>query len=30
VKFPTMDDPPPGWLMHITVDRVAGAGPWQA
>lgn len=30
VKFPPMDDPPAGWLMHIAVDRVAGVGPWQA
>ena len=30
VKFPPMDDPPAGWLMRISVDRVAGVGPWQA
>jgi PPOX class probable F420-dependent enzyme len=30
VKFPPMDDPAPGWLMTIAVDRVAGVGPWQA
>jgi len=28
VKFPTMDDPPPGYVTHITVDRVGGVGPW--
>ena len=28
VKFPAMDDPPPGRIIHITVDRVSGAGPW--
>jgi len=29
VKFPPFDDPPPGRIIHITVDRVAGPGPWQ-
>jgi PPOX class probable F420-dependent enzyme len=28
VKFPPMDNPPPGFITHITVDRVAGVGPW--
>ena len=28
VKFPPMDDPPPGYITHITVDRVGGVGPW--
>jgi len=28
VKFPPMDNPPPGRVMHITVDRVGGNGPW--
>jgi PPOX class probable F420-dependent enzyme len=28
VKFPRMDDPPPGYITHITVDRVGGVGPW--
>jgi len=28
VKFPPMDDPPPGVTMRIEVDRVAGIGPW--
>ncbi len=28
VKFPPMDNPPPGYITHITVDRVAGVGPW--
>jgi hypothetical protein len=23
-----MDDPPPGFTMHITVERVGGVGPW--
>ncbi|MBI5106463.1 MAG: PPOX class F420-dependent oxidoreductase [Solirubrobacterales bacterium] len=28
VKFPPMDDPPPGVRMRIAVDRVTGVGPW--
>jgi PPOX class probable F420-dependent enzyme len=28
VDFPAMENPPPGFITHITVDRVAGAGPW--
>jgi PPOX class probable F420-dependent enzyme len=28
VRFPPMDDPPPGWIIRISVDRVGGAGPW--
>lgn len=28
VKFPPMDDPPPGLITRISVDRVAGVGPW--
>ena len=28
VKFPAMDDPPPGVRMRVTVERVAGVGPW--
>jgi PPOX class probable F420-dependent enzyme len=30
VRFPPMDDPPPGYITHIAVDRVAGVGPWAA
>jgi PPOX class probable F420-dependent enzyme len=30
VKFPPMDDPPPGFVMRITPDRVGGIGPWAA
>jgi PPOX class probable F420-dependent enzyme len=30
VRFPPMDNPPPGYITHITVDRVAGVGPWAA
>ena len=28
VKFPPMDDPPAGYVMRITVERVGGVGPW--
>lgn len=28
VRFPPMDNPPPGYITHIAVDRVAGVGPW--
>ena len=28
VKFPPMDDPPPGHVTRITVERIAGVGPW--
>ena len=28
VKFPPMDDPPPGVRMRISVERLAGVGPW--
>ena len=28
VRFPPMDDPPPGVRLRITVDRVGGVGPW--
>ena len=27
-KFPPMDDPPPGFITHITIDRIGGMGPW--
>jgi PPOX class probable F420-dependent enzyme len=27
-KFPPMDDPPPGFVTHITVKRIGGLGPW--
>jgi PPOX class probable F420-dependent enzyme len=30
VKFPPFDDPPPGYVVHISVDRVGGLGPWAA
>ena len=28
VKFPPMDNPPPGHVMRITVERIGGIGPW--
>jgi len=28
-RFPPMPDPPPGFLTHITVERVGGNGPWS-
>jgi PPOX class probable F420-dependent enzyme len=29
VKFPPMDDPPTGHVIHITPLRFAGLGPWS-
>jgi PPOX class probable F420-dependent enzyme len=29
VKFPPGDNPPPGRIVHITVDRIGGVGPWS-
>jgi len=28
VTFPRMDNPPPGYITHIAVERVGGVGPW--
>ena len=28
VKFPPMDDPPPGHVLRIDVERLGGVGPW--
>lgn len=28
VKFPPMDNPPPGYVTRIRVDRIGGVGPW--
>jgi PPOX class probable F420-dependent enzyme len=28
VKFPPMDDPPPGVVMRTAVERIGGVGPW--
>ena len=30
VRFPPTGNPPPGYITHITVNRVAGVGPWAA
>jgi PPOX class probable F420-dependent enzyme len=29
-KFPPMDDPPAGYVLRISVQRVGGQGPWTA
>src|SRR5260370_13823065 len=29
VRFPTMHNPPPGYITHIKVDRVSWCGPWS-
>ena len=28
VKFPPMDDPPPGFINRIKVKKITGVGPW--
>jgi PPOX class probable F420-dependent enzyme len=28
VKFPPMQDPPPGFVLRITPERIGGVGPW--
>ena len=28
VRFPPADNPPPGYITHIKVNRVSGVGPW--
>lgn len=28
VKFPTMDNPPPGFINRIKIERYTGVGPW--
>ena len=28
VVFPPMPEPPPGRVLHITVERLGGVGPW--
>ena len=28
VKFPPVDNPPPGYITHITTERIGGVGPW--
>jgi PPOX class probable F420-dependent enzyme len=29
VRFPDMDDPPDGFVLHITPESVSGIGPWS-
>ena len=29
VVFPAMPDPPPGYVIHVPIDRVSGVGPWR-
>ena len=28
VRFPPMDDPPPGYVLRLTPESVGGVGPW--
>jgi PPOX class probable F420-dependent enzyme len=28
VKFPPMDDPPPGYVIRTTPEKIGGVGPW--
>jgi PPOX class probable F420-dependent enzyme len=28
VKFPPMDNPPPGYVTRIQIERIEGVGPW--
>jgi PPOX class probable F420-dependent enzyme len=28
VKFPRMENPPPGYITRISVERIGGVGPW--
>jgi PPOX class probable F420-dependent enzyme len=30
IKFPPMEEPPAGFITHITIDRIGGIGPWTA
>lgn len=30
VRFPPMDDPPPGYVLRIAPERVDGVGPWAS
>jgi len=29
VKFPPMDNPPPGYITRITPEKIRGVGPWR-
>jgi hypothetical protein len=28
IKFPPIDDPPPGYVIRTTPERLGGVGPW--
>ena len=30
VKFPPMDDPPPGFVTRVSPEKISGVGPWAA
>lgn len=30
VRFPPQENPPPGYITHISVERVGGVGPWNS
>ena len=30
VKFPTLENPPPGYITRIKVERISGVGPWTS
>jgi PPOX class probable F420-dependent enzyme len=30
VKFPPMENPPPGYTLRITPERIGGVGPWMS
>lgn len=30
VVFPPMPDPPPGFVLHIAIERLGGIGPWAS
>jgi PPOX class probable F420-dependent enzyme len=30
VRFPPMPDPPPGYVIRLTPERVGGVGPWAS
>lgn len=30
VRFPAMEDPPPGFVTRISIDKLAGVGPWTS
>jgi PPOX class probable F420-dependent enzyme len=29
-RFPPVDDPPPGYVLRITPERIGGVGPWSS